>query len=179
MALFSALTAAIGGTAAGATAGAAGGAAAGISGAVGAIGTIGGLAGTVMQMKGAREAAEGAKTAEDIRKAQQDIEAVRQRRQIIRQGLIARSEALSNATAQGAQGGSGLAGGIAQTVNSTGQQITNVNQSQDLGNQMFRANARISAGQTTQSVGSGISSLAGSLVKSQEQIGRLGAYAIG
>lgn len=179
--IFSALSAALaGGTAAGAGAAAgAAGAATGISGAVGALGTVGGLVGTAMQVKGANEATAGQKTAEDIRKAQMEVEAVRQRRQIIRQALVQRADVLTNATAQGGQGGSGLAGGLAAVSSQRGSNITNVNQSTDIGNQMFSANRRISAGQTMASTGSGISSLGGALVKNQDAIGRLGAFAIG
>lgn len=177
MAIFSGLTALLGGgAAASGTAAAAGGAATGLSGLAGAVGTIGGLAGTALQMSGANKAAAAQQTAEDMRKAQMDLEATRSRRQIMRQALVARSEALSNATAQGAAQGSGLAGGLAQIQNEAGTSTLAVNQNQDTGNQMFGVNRRIAQAQTQQSTGSGISSLGGALVKNQQEIGRLGAY---
>lgn len=178
MAIFSALTAALTGTAAaGATAGAAaGGAATGISGAAGALGTVAGLAGTAAQVVGSMDAAKGAERAEELRRTQMDLEATRSRRQIIRQASLARSTALSNATSQGAAQGSGLQGGIGQIQNEAGGAATASNQNQFLGQQMFGANAQISRGQTTSSIGQGVSSLGGALVKNQQEIGRLGAY---
>jgi hypothetical protein len=85
----------------------------------------------------------------------------------MRQALIAR---------QGAAQGSGLQGGLAQVQNEAGTSTLAVNQNQDTGTQMFGVNRRISQAQTQQSVGSGISSLGGALVKNQQEIGRLGAY---
>lgn len=178
MAIFTALTAALGGTAAaGATAGAAG-AASGISGAAGAIGALTGIAGTAMQYAGSQKAQEGQERAEKLREAQMTIESTRQKRQIIRQALVARSDALTAATSQGAAQGSGLQGGLAQIGGQANTNLTGVNQSQQLGQEMFAANRTISRGQTMQSTGSGLSSLGGALVKNQETIGRVGAYSL-
>lgn len=177
MAIFSALTAALTGTAAAAgTGAAAGGAATGLSGAVGALGTLAGVGGTIAQMQGASEAAKGAERAEALRKAQMDLEATRSRRQIIRQAALARSTALSNTTSQGAAQGSGLQGGLGQIQNEAGGAAVASNQNQILGTEMFSANRQISRGQTTSSIGQGVSSLGGALVKNQQEIGRLGAY---
>lgn len=194
MAIFSAITSALAGL--GATTGAASGAAAGasaaatgaaagasavsgatsLSGAVGAIGTIGGLAGQFMQMSGAKQAAEASAKAEGVRFAQTRLEGIRQKRQIIRQALVARADALTAATSQGAAEGSGLVGGLSQIGNEADSAGVAVDQNFDLSKQMFRHNRAIAAGQTRQATGAGISSLAGALVKNQGSIGRVGTY---
>ncbi len=190
MAIFSAIATALGGlrgpagAGAGAAAGATGAPAAGagattLSGVAGTVGAIGGLVGTAMQYKGARDAAEASEKAEALRQTQMGLESARNRRQIIRQAVVARGDALTAATAQGASGGSGLQGGLAQIGAEANTAGVATNQNQALGNQMFTANRQLSRAQTLQSMGSGVSSLAGSLVKNQGAIGRVGAYAVG
>jgi hypothetical protein len=79
-------------------------------------------------------------SAETARFQQMTLDAIRARRQVIRQALITRSTALVGATAQGAQGGSGLAGGIAQISNQRSQMLTGIFQNTDIGNAIFEAN---------------------------------------
>jgi len=160
MAVFTALTAALGG----------------VAGTIGAIGTVAGIAGTALQYAGSKKAQKGAERAEKLRESQMALEGTRSRRQILRQALVARSDALSSATAQGAAQGSGLQGGLAQISGQTNTNLTGVNQSQQLGGEMFAANRTISSGQSMQATGSGISSLGGALVKNQETIGRVVEY---
>lgn len=182
MAIFSAITSALGslGTvAAGGGAAGAAGAATGIGGLAGLAGTAATLAGTALQYSGQKDAQEASKRAEQIRQAQMNVEAARQRRQIVRQAIIARSEALSSATSQGAAQGSGLAGGLGQIQGQSGGSAVATTQNQQLGNQIFGANQAIARGESRSALGSGISSLGGALVKNQDAIGRLGAYSIG
>lgn len=181
MAIFSAIASALGlggAAATGAGAGAAG-AATGISGAAGAIGTAATVAGIGLQYAGQVEAQKGADRAEKLREAQANIEETRARRNIVRQSIAARSEALTNATSQGAAQGSGLAGGFGQIQGETGGAATANAQNGQIGGQMFAANRQISRGQTLAATGSGVSSLGGALVKNQNEIGRLGAYVVG
>jgi hypothetical protein len=180
MAVFSSIAAALG-TAGAATAGA--GAAAGATGAAtagaglaGTLGTIGSLVGTGFQVKGALDAQAAQDKMERLRKAQMDLESTRQRRQIVRQAVVARSEALSNATSQGASAGSGLQGGFAQISGEARSAAGAVDDNQFLGRAMFKANRQLSRAQTVQTIGSGISSLTGALVKNQNEIGRVGTY---
>lgn len=133
-------------------------------------------AGTVMNVMGQQKAAAGAKRAERLREAQMNIEESRSRRQIIRQAVVARGSALSNATSQGAQESSGLVGGISQITNESGGAVTAGQQNKQLGTQMFAANRQISAGQSQSSFGSGLSSLGNGLVSNSEMIGRIGNY---
>jgi hypothetical protein len=125
---------------------------------------------------GAMQASRAQDRMEKLRKTQMELEGNRQRRQIIRQAVVARSEALSNATAQGASAGSGLQGGYAQIGGESGSAVAAVEQNRQLGRQMFDANAALSKAQTIQTIGSGVSSLAGALVKNQNEIGRVGTY---
>ena len=182
MAIFSAIASALGlgaGAAAGGTAAGAAGAATGIGGAAGAIGTAATVAGLGIQYEGQRKAEEGAKRAEQLREAQMNLEETRARRNIVRQALVARSEALTNATSQGAAQGSGLAGGFGQVQGETGGAAVANAQNAQIGRDTFAVNRSIARGQSQANLGSGISSLGGALVKNQNEIGRLGAYIVG
>src|SRR5690349_20700957 len=94
---------------------------------------VAGVAGTVVGAVGAYTQYQGAKKAEAIRKKQMDLQAERDRRTSLRQALIARATASNNATAQGADQGSGLAGGLAGVSNQNAQNQQGINQSQQLG----------------------------------------------
>lgn len=144
---------------------------------IGAIGVAAGIGGTVMQMQGARRAQKGEERAEQIRRSQMHLESQRERRNIVRQAMVARAQAVSSAESQGAMDGSGLAGGLAQVTAQGGRAVTAVNQNTDLGNQMFSANRMISSGNSMSAFGSGISSLGGALVNNSATLGRLGNYA--
>lgn len=180
MPVFTAIAASLAslGAAAGAGAGAAS-AATGLGGLVGAAGTVAGLAGTALQYTGQKKAAAAAQEAERLRQAQSNVDAIRQRRQVVRQAIVARGDAISNANGQGAGLGSGLAGGLAQIGGQEGQNLTAIDNSQSISGKYFAANAAQSAGQSQAATGSGISSLGGALVKNQDAIGRLGAYTFG
>ncbi len=165
------------GAAAGAGAAAAGAASTGaVAGGAGGIGTALGIAGTGFQVMGQFKAQAAAKRAEALREQQMKLDATRQRRQIIREGIVARANAVSNATNQGAQGGSGLQGGIAQITSRANQGLVGVAQNEAIGSAMFDANADIASGQTLSSIGSGLSSLGGAFVDNQQTIGKLGTY---
>lgn len=121
-----------------------------------ALTTIAGVAGTAVSAIGAYTQAKGAKKAEDIRQKQMDLQAQRDRRSSVRQALMARATASSNATAQGADQGSGLAGGLSSISGQNGRNIQGINQGQELGTQMFNAQRQISNGQTLGSIGGAI-----------------------
>lgn len=146
---------------------------------IAAAGLAAGAAGTAIQVAGSRKAQKGAERAERIREAQANIENQRSNRNIIRQTIAARATALSNATGQGAQDSSGLAGGLAQISGQGGSAILANEQNMGLGAGMFAANRMISQGNSMSSFGSGLSSLGNGLVNNSETIGRLGNYAFG
>lgn len=146
---------------------------------IAAAGLAAGAAGSAIQFAGQRKAQAGAEKAERLREAQMNLENARSRRQIVRQALVARGQALTGATAQGAQDSSGALGGQQQITSESGQSTLAVNQNQQLGQGMFSANRQISAGNSQASFGSGLSSLGGGLVQNSEIIGRIGNYAFG
>lgn len=124
---------------------------------IGAVSAIAGVVGTGVSVIGAIQQNKAAKWAEALRKKQMDLESSRERRNAIRQAQIARATAMSNAVSQGAEGGSGLAGGLGQISNRANQNVLGINQGQEIGAGLFRANQQISSAQTLQSIGSGIS----------------------
>lgn len=102
---------------------------------------VAGINATRQQMVDAQNVQAAASVAAETARFQQmTLDATRARRQVIRQALITRSTALAGATAQGAQGGSGLQGGIAQIANQRSQMLTGIFQNTDIGNAIFEAN---------------------------------------
>lgn len=143
------------------------------------IGVAAGIAGTVMQMQGQRKAAKAQERAERIRESQSNLETMREQRQARRQALIARATALSNASSQGADSGTGLQGGYGQVQGEVGNTLVASNQNRELGSAMFAANRDYARAQSQASFGSGISSLGGALVNNAGTIGRIGSYFTG
>lgn len=180
MAVFSALTAlvssvagaATGATAAASTAAAAGGAA-GAANIAGAVSAISGIAGTAMNFMGAQKAAAGQEKAERIRQVQMNLEADRERRGVVRQAIVARANALSSATAQGAADGSGAQAGMGNIVSSAGDNIGAINAGQQLGNAMFAANRQVSRGQTMMSIGGAIQGIGNNIAQGFETYSRV------
>lgn len=150
-----------------------------ISTIIAGVGLAAGAAGAAVQYSGQRKAAKGQERAERIREAQANLESQRERRNIVRQTLLARAQATSNAASQGAMEGSGIQGGYGQLQGQGGNAIVANTQNQALGAGMFAANRQISAGQTQASMGSGLSSLGGALVSNSDTLGRIGNYAFG
>lgn len=170
MAVFTSLLTALGASAAGAAS-----AASTIGAVAGAVGTVATVAGTIMQAGAAKDAANAQKKQEQLREAQMNMDAMRERRTAVRQAQVARANAVSSAGSQGAIDSSGLAGGQAQISGQTGQNLVGINAAQNLGTQMFAANADEAAAQSRSATGGGVSSLGGALVKNQDAIGKLGA----
>lgn len=123
---------------------------------IGAVSAIAGVVGTAVSVVGAIQQNKAAKKAEALRERQMNLEAQRERRTAIRQAQVAQATAISNASAQGGTGGSGIAGGLGQISNQMNQNITATNQNQEIGAGIFQANRQISSAQTLQSIGSGI-----------------------
>lgn len=140
------------------------------------IGLAVGAAGTVAQVSAANKQADAAERAERLREKQMNLEAMRSRRAAIRNSLRARSLALTSATAQGAQFGSGLPGGFGQIGQQTGENITGINQGQEIGAGIFDANADYASAGALAAFGSGLSSLGGSLISNAGTISRIGTF---
>lgn len=115
-----------------------------------------------------------------------ELSSRRQQIQNIRNVQLQRSMALTAATAQGAQFGTGLAGGIAQ-VNAEGAwNELGITQNTEIGRNMFAINDRISGlkaqiGETQSEMAmyQGLGSLGGSLMKAGPTIGALTKNAFG
>lgn len=144
-----------------------------------ALTAISGIAGTAVSAIGAAKQASGARKAEALREKQMNLEAERNRRASIRQAVIARATASSNANAQGASEGSGLAGGLAGIQSQNAQNIQGINQGQQIGQGMFAANRQISSGQTMASIGGAIQGFGDFFSSNFEQNRRVATNAIG
>lgn len=118
--------------------------------------------------------------AENLREQSMTIDADRKRREFIRQGQIARAQALTVATSQGAAQSSGLQGAYGQIGGQTDWNILGVNEQEEIGHGMFQANrdllqARSQGAEADSQIalGKGISSLGGALVSNMGAIGRI------
>lgn len=146
---------------------------AGITAAIAAAATV---IGTGVSAFGQIQASQASEKAERLRKRQLNLTSARRRREAVREALVARSTATANATNQGAQFGSGLAGGQSQIQGAAGRSIQDTNQAQDIGVGIFSANAAIARGRGLESIGGGISSLGGAIGQNQGGFDRLGTY---
>lgn len=147
-----------------------------ISSIIAGVGLAASIAGTTVGYMGQAQAQRGAEKAERTREQAMNLDATRQRRRIIREQLQARSMALTNATAQGAQGGSGLQGGYGQIAGQTNTNIQGVNQQQELGAQIFSANREQVRGNSMANLGAGLKALGSDLYSSAGSIDRVGSY---
>lgn len=150
-----------------------------ISAIIAAVGVAASIGGTVASVMGANKQADAQEKAEKLRKTQADLESARQRRDIARKAMAARAEALNNAASQGAQNGSGLQGGYGQIQGQAGNSMVASNENQQIGGQMFQANAAAASGAQMASFGSGLGSLGGTLIGNSEMFGRVGSYLTG
>ena len=132
------------------------------------------VAGTGLRVAGAIGQNRARRDQEALRMKQMNLEADRQRRQTIRQMIVQQSIATSNAYAQGAGSGSGIKGGIFQLTGDAARGVQGVNQNQELGVDMFAANAREGRAATIGMIGSGLSSLGGSILGNMGTFSRVG-----
>ena len=159
--------------------------------AISAIGLGLSAAGVATQMYGVSQSAEASKKlaenqkqAEAVRHQQMTLEAMRKKREIIRQASIGQATAISAATNQGGAESSGLAGALSTVSGKAGGSLLATGQNEELGDRMFAVNSAGAdlMGQRAQadgitSMGSGLGSLGGALVKNQEQLGKFATYA--
>lgn len=113
---------------------------------------------------------------QDVRFQQMELDARQQNRAQIRASLQARSLALTNATNQGAQYGSGLQGGFGQIAGQARRNQNYLGQSLEYGRQIFDEDARISRAGAVAGVGQGLSSLGGTMIGNLDVLNRVGAY---
>lgn len=120
-------------------------------------------AGTVFGVIGQLKQAKAAKKAEKVRQNLMNLEATRKKRELVREGIVARAQAQSNAVAQGAGSGSGIAGGLATIGGQVNRNITAANQDQEGANKIFKYNNDYANGGMLSAFGSGLSSLGSAL----------------
>jgi len=124
--------------------------------------------------------------AERQRQLQMNLDAARRKREIIRQSIAARSQALAVTTAQGAAGagGSSLAGAYGSIAGRTGANWLGVDQNQQIGNAIFSAHQdqlgayqRAAAAGSMVALGQGLGSLGGAMVNNAGTFGKVGIWA--
>lgn len=115
-----------------------------------------GLVGLAVSMMGQAKQISAQKKAEKLRERQMNLQAMRERRETIRKASYARATALSNATSQGAEKSSGLGGGYGQISGEAGRNIVAINQNQEIGKGIFKANRDYYSGSLIQGFGSAI-----------------------
>ena len=112
---------------------------------------------------------------EKLNEQRMKLEAANQRRKATREMLAARAMSLANASAAGAQFGSGYAGGQAQIGSSYGTNMGIINQNENIGEGIFAANADIARASRDQNTAQGIMNLGKDIFASSQAIGRIGA----
>lgn len=117
------------------------------------------VVGGVISAMGAMKQAKASAKAEKLRERMMSLEAMRKRRELVREGVVARAQATSNAVSQGAGEGSALQGGIAQITNQQNRNVLASNQDEKLGHGVFKANRQYAAAGGMIAIGQGISSL--------------------
>lgn len=166
---------------------------AGITAGVGAASSIAGLLGLSDAADTAAEAqrfaglaARESKKIEKLRRDQMRLEGQRRIRQEVRQMIVARSVALSNATNQGAGQSSSLQGGFAQIMAEGFSNIRDINQNLEIGENIFKhgfkqtnfltqANRLTSESQGQAAMGGSLLNLGISLIGNSTTIGNVGA----
>ena len=138
------------------------------------LGFVTSAVGMGVQYVGMQKAAKAQERAEAIRLNAMKLDAARERRQQVREMMLQRATAVSNASSQGASQGSAIQGGLAQITNQGIGNVHAVNQNEILGERMFRANADIAKGNSMASLGGGIQSLGGMLVNNRGVFGSIG-----
>jgi hypothetical protein len=97
--------------------------------------------------RASQEYSAASQRAESLRRTQMELDAARKRRDIIRQTIVARSTATSNANYSGSLYGSGLQGGLSQISQEGNSQLVSLGQNLAIGRGIFDANADASAAQ--------------------------------
>ena len=132
-----------------------------------------GVAGLGVQMYGQKKQTEALKRGEDARRAQLTLDSVRKRREIVRNMIMARSNAEFAAAGQGAAFGSALPGATGGVSGQAGTQLTGVNQNEQLGGAIFSANKDYYAASGITGLGQGLSSVGNFFMENAGKIPRV------
>jgi len=116
---------------------------------------------------------------QELENRRANLAANRQRRQLIRQSLTQRANALTAAAGQGALDSSGLYGGLAQVSGQTNTNIMGTNLGQDIGNQLYslggaitNVNQQAASAAGNAVTAQGLMSLGGGLIDNSGTIGK-------
>lgn len=145
-----------------------------VSSIIGAVGLGISAVGTVAGIQAQQERNDALKDAEKARKKQANLSARRKTRQRVRQAIVAQSEALTNTTARGANFSSALPGSQAQVSGEVGTAVSGIQQSRELGNRVFDANARAADARSSMATASGLTSLGGTIFNARGAISSFG-----
>lgn len=121
------------------------------------LGGIGSVLGASKSASAQNQITEGQQQAEAIRFKAMKLDADRRRREIIRQSIIARSQALASGTSQGMAKGSALQGAYGQIRGMADWNIQGINQAEKTGEDLFATNQRILSARKDQASASSIS----------------------
>jgi hypothetical protein len=146
---------------------------------IAAAGIAASVYGTAKQLQGQAGQTKALKKAEKAREKQNNLDVQRRRREIIRNQIVAQSQAKFAAFQQGAGFGSGLQGGYAQISGQTGGQQVALGQNYSLGQDIFAANQAYYDASGTTSFGAGLTSLGGAIINNSQTLGRVANYAVG
>lgn len=131
-------------------------------------------AGLATNIVGQNQVAEASKKAEAARRSQAELTAFREKREVIRKAQAARAIALSNATAGGAEFSSALPGAQGQIGSEEARSIAAIGQNLSLGEQVFAANQKVTAGKQLIGTGTGLQDFGKQTVAAAPAIGQVG-----
>lgn len=140
------------------------------------IGATAAAGGTAISVVGAQQQAEASEKAEKERQKQMRLQALQQRREAIRKFQLARATTLSNVSgATGSLQGSAAPGAISGYTSNLGTELGEIGQAEEIGQNIFQANADYASASSTVAAGQGISSFGKQLFGSGPAIGRIGS----
>ena len=137
-----------------------------------------GAVGIGVQYKAAKDQAKAIKKENKARELAAMIEARRNRRKAIREAWLARSMSAAQGAGQG-MFGSSMAGAEAGITNTAQRTLTNTNQNVEIGGRINQAQTQQADAATLSSLGSGVSSIGGSIYNASDSLGRLKDYYTG
>lgn len=149
-----------------------------LTAAIGAIGLISAIGGGAMSYFGQQQAVAGEKQANALQQQQMNLDAARSKRNIARQAIVMRGQALSAATSQGAGFGasSGIAGGLAGVSSQENSAQLGLNQNTMNTNSIFSARNDMFNGESMAATGGAISSFGGMFMQNANIFGKTGSY---
>lgn len=149
-----------------------------LSAAIGIIGLVSAIGGGVMSYMGQQRAINAEKDANRLQQQQMNLDAARSRRNIARQAIVMRGQALSAATTQGAGFGasSGVAGGLAGVDSQENSAQLGLNQNTQNANSLFAARNDMFSGESQAATGQAISSFGGMIMNNASMFGKIGSY---